>query len=185
VIADLLRRRSSRKRFDEYFTILDNEIYGLSSSLSKWLSISRVEYKHLRPEFEKFDLSKLIRNIEKEITTKLAKRKKIKFRSTINPGISLVGDSDLIKVAVENILDNAIKYTLDGHISLNLYDEPGNAKIMIEDSGIGIAPEDIEKIYDQGFRCDHKVVKQRDGQGIGLYQCKQYINLNGGRFMVC
>lgn len=184
MIADMLRRKSARKRFNEYFSILDSEINDLSSSLTKWLSISRVEYKHLRPEFESFDLTRLMKNIAQEFAAKLAKQKNIRFESLLNPGIFLVGDKDLIKVAVENILDNAIKYTPDGFIAFRLYEETNHAKIVIKDSGIGIAPKDIDKIFEQGFRCDHKVVKQREGQGIGLYQGKQYIKLCGGDIFV-
>jgi len=182
-IAGQLRRKSSAPRYEEYFKMLNLEIEGLSSVISRYLKVSQVEFKHLRPDFEKFDLSRLVTDICQGFEP-LAKRKKLIFTFQAAPGVTIVADHYLLKVAIENVLDNALKYTLSGSISLSLYDHRKEARIVIEDTGIGIPEAEIESIFDKGFRSQHPAVRQNDGQGIGLYQVLHFLRLNDSKIEV-
>jgi two-component system phosphate regulon sensor histidine kinase PhoR len=184
VIAEQLMRKESLARFDDYSRILDTEIASLSKSLTRLLKISQAELKHLKPEIEKVDLSRLVSLLVEEFAP-LAKEKKLEFYCSIAPKVTIFCDSDMIKAAIENILDNALKYTLKGSISIKLIEESNeNVKIDIEDTGIGIPEEDFERIFEKQYRCNHPVVQQSGGQGIGLYLCKQYINIHNGKIHV-
>jgi len=182
-IADRLRRKSAAPRYDEYFNMLNMEIESLSSVISRYLKVSQVEFKHLRPDFEKFDLSRLVTEICQGFEA-LAKRKKLTFNFQAAPGVTLFGDLYMIKVAIENVLDNALKYTLSGSISLSLYDHRKEARIVIEDTGIGIPESEIKSIFDKGFRGQHPAVRQSDGKGIGLYQVLLFLRLNDGKIEI-
>lgn len=182
-IADQLRRKSAKPRYDEYFRLLDYEINTLSSKISRLLRISKIELEKLKPEQEKFDLSKLVNEIKKSFTPLMAKRK-LEFKSYITDSVTIWADRNMIKAAIENLLENALKYTIIGEISLSLFDAVTDAKIVIKDTGIGIPENEIDLIFKKKFRGSHPVVQQNDGQGIGLYQVKNFIELNQGKISV-
>ncbi len=182
-IADQLRRKTAKKRYDEYFRLLDYEINTLSSKISRLLRISRIEIEKLKPEYEKFNLTKLVKDIKKEFEPLVAKRK-LEFKSSIADGVTIFADRSMIKAAIENILENALKYTIIDDISLFLFDSITEAKIVIKDTGIGIPKNEIDLIFKKKFRGSHPVVQQNDGQGIGLYQCKNFVELNQGKISV-
>lgn len=182
-IADQLRRKTAKPRYDEYFRLLDYEIDTLRTKISRLLRISKIEIDKLKPEYEKIDLTKLIKDIKKEFEPLIAKRK-LEFKGSIAEGLTIWADRSMIKIAIENILENALKYTIIGEISLSLFDAISEAKVEIKDTGIGIPKNEIDLIFKKKFRGSHPVVQQNDGQGIGLYQCKNFIELNHGKISV-
>jgi signal transduction histidine kinase len=182
-IADQLRRKTAKPRYDDYYRILDFEIEGLKNEISRLLKMSRIEIKQLKPEFEKLDLTKLVNDIKKEFKP-LIKRKKLDFDVNIAENVYILADKNMVKASIENILDNAFKYTIIGKISLRLSDGKEKAKIIIMDTGIGIPADEIDFIFKNKFRGKHPVVQQNSGQGIGLYQCKNFVELNHGEITV-
>lgn len=95
--------------------------------------------------------------------------------------ITLSADIHMLRMAVENLLSNAIKYTpRGGKITVHLYKEDNNAKIDVEDTGIGIKPSDIGKIFRQFVRLENETSQQVSGTGIGLYLAKNLVELHGG-----
>ncbi|MBX6334155.1 HAMP domain-containing histidine kinase [Candidatus Saccharibacteria bacterium] len=95
--------------------------------------------------------------------------------------IMLSADIHMLRMAIENLLSNAIKYTpRGGTITVRLYKEEGDVKIEIEDTGIGIKPEDIGKIFRQFVRLENEISQQVSGTGIGLYLAKNLVELHGG-----
>lgn len=182
-IADQLRRKTAKKRYDEYFQLLDYEINTLSSKISRLLRISKIELEKLKPELERFDLSKLINEIKKSFTPLMAKSK-LEFKTNIADDVTIWADRNIIKAAIENLVENALKYTIIGEISLSLFDGKNEAKIVVKDTGIGIPKSEIDLIFKKKFRGSHPVVQQNDGQGIGLYQVKNFIELNQGKISV-
>ena len=88
-------------------------------------------------------------------------------------------DSDRIEQVVINLLDNAIKFTPEGgQISLESETENGIAEITVRDSGIGIAPEDREKVFDRFFTADRAHTAGK-GTGLGLSICKRIMEMHG------
>ncbi len=99
--------------------------------------------------------------------------------------VTLSADIHMLRMAIENLLSNAIKYTpRGGTITVRLYKEDDNANIEIEDTGIGIKPEDIGKIFRQFVRLENETSQQVSGTGIGLYLTKNLVELHGGSVSV-
>jgi len=182
-IADQLRRKTAKPRYEDYFRILEVEVAGLKSEISRLLGMLKMEYKQPVPEYKKFDLTKLVMEIKGEYVP-LLEKKKLGFNSKFTEGVSIAADRNMIKVTIENILDNALKYTPTGSISFFLYDSPVDAKIVIEDTGIGITADETGLIFQKGHRGNHPVVLGAPGKGIGLYQCKNFVDLHKGRIDV-
>lgn len=99
--------------------------------------------------------------------------------------ITLPADIHMLRMALENLLSNAIKYTpRGGKITVRLHKEDKNAKVDIEDTGIGIKPSDIGKIFRQFVRLENETSQQVGGTGIGLYLAKNLVELHGGSVTV-
>lgn len=94
--------------------------------------------------------------------------------------ILLNADKEQIKIAVSNLVDNAIRYSPKGTIKISIEGARGKATIRIEDTGIGIADEDQSRIFTKFFRAKNALLVQPDGSGIGLNASKTIIEKHGG-----
>ena len=99
--------------------------------------------------------------------------------------ITLMADAHMLRMALENVLSNAIKYTQHGgKITIRAYQDKNDACVSITDSGIGISPEDISQIFGQFTRLTNETSQQVSGTGIGLYLAKHLVRLHGGTIHV-
>lgn len=178
-IAGLMRKKSSLPRLNEYYVLLEAEISSLRQQISKLLNITAIEIKKMQPKFEKINLSRMTALICREFEP-LAKKKKLDLKSNIADGAMVWADNTMIKTSIENILENAVKYTREGGVSLFLRQTRDSVLVEIKDSGIGIPDHEKDDIFKKRFRGSHPFIKENAGQGIGLFQTKQFILLNKG-----
>ncbi len=120
-----------------------------------------------------------------------AKDKKLDFNVDVSPDIpaELVGDEVRIKQILINVINNAIKYTKEGSVSLTVQCEKHEDKIcnmiyMVSDTGIGIKSEDIPYLFSAFKRVDETTTKHIEGTGLGLSIVKQLVDLMGGKITV-
>ena len=120
-----------------------------------------------------------------------AKEKKLEFHVDVSPEIpaELVGDEVRIKQILINVINNAIKYTKEGNVSLSVQCEMKEDKICnmiytVTDTGIGIKTEDIPYLFSAFKRVDENVNKHIEGTGLGLSIVKQLVDLMGGKITV-
>ena len=94
-------------------------------------------------------------------------------------------DKDLFRVAISNLLTNAIKYNKPGgEIILSASETIDTIKISVRDSGIGINKDEINKIFDRFYRSENEDARKCDGHGLGLALVKQIIELHEGELQV-
>jgi len=112
-----------------------------------------------------------------------AKAKNITVDYHIDPSIDEVcGEAVLIEETITNILFNAVKYTPEnGKITLSVTDQQDSVLVQISDTGIGIPPEDLDRIFEEFYRAPNARATERDGTGLGLSFAKQVIERHGGR----
>ncbi|MCR4556312.1 MAG: DegV family EDD domain-containing protein [Saccharofermentans sp.] len=120
-----------------------------------------------------------------------AKDKKLDFNVDVSPDIpaELIGDEVRIKQILINVINNAIKYTKEGSVSLTVQCEMTDSKTckmiyMVSDTGIGIKSEDIPYLFSAFKRVDETVTKHIEGTGLGLSIVKQLVDLMGGKITV-
>lgn len=120
-----------------------------------------------------------------------AREKNLKFRINVSPDVpaELIGDEVRIKQILINILNNAIKYTKEGSISLTVQcekidDETCNIIYTVSDTGIGIKKEDMPFLFTAYKRVDEDVTTHIEGTGLGLSIVKQFLDLMGGKVAV-
>jgi signal transduction histidine kinase len=93
-------------------------------------------------------------------------------------------DERKIRQVVLNLLSNAIKFTPEGgRIEVGAVPKDGSVEVSVSDTGIGIAPEDQEKVFEE-FRQVGTAEKKAEGTGLGLTLCRKFVELHGGRIWV-
>ncbi len=120
-----------------------------------------------------------------------AKDKKLEFNVDVSPDIpaELIGDEVRIKQILINVINNAIKYTKEGSVSLTVQCERPDEKTCnmiytVSDTGIGIKSEDIPYLFSAFKRVDETVTKHIEGTGLGLSIVKQLVDIMGGKITV-
>ena len=111
-----------------------------------------------------------------------AQRREIKMSRTIESGIALVrADERKVKQVLLNLLSNALKFTPEGgRIDLHAKVQDGFAQISVADTGVGIAPEDQQTVFEE-FRQVGSSARKTEGTGIGLAISRKLIELHSGR----
>lgn len=146
------------------------------------LDVARIDQNRLIIRKEKFNFSKILEDIVKEFSP-LAKNHNIEITLNIKKRLPLAfADPNKIKLAVENLLTNSIKYTNSGgKIEIKLFKEADNLVFEIKDSGVGIPEEQLKRVFEKFFRSDNAVKYQTEGTGLGLYIAKNIIDQSGGK----
>ncbi|WP_034670254.1 sensor histidine kinase [Ectobacillus panaciterrae] len=124
--------------------------------------------------------------IEDELETyepKLAE-KHIVLKQDLDPGIIANIDEDRIRQVIHNIMDNAIRYTVQGGITVQLERAGSMCRMSIADSGIGIPKEHVEKLGERFYRVDKARSRQKGGTGLGLAIVKQIIEIHEGTIQI-
>jgi signal transduction histidine kinase len=148
------------------------------SMLNTLMDISEAETGVLRLQLEPIELRALLSEVI-ELYEDVADAKKI--RVTLEPGepVTISGAPDRLRQAFANLVDNAIKYTVqDGSVSVLARTEDGSAVVTVTDTGTGIAPQDLPRIWDRLYRADPS--RSERGLGLGLSLVKAYVQAHGG-----
>jgi two-component system phosphate regulon sensor histidine kinase PhoR len=99
--------------------------------------------------------------------------------------VRVLGDPEALRRLVDNLVVNAVTYTPSGGwVKVSLAAEGGRAVLTVADSGIGIPPEHIERIFERFFRVDKARSRAKGGTGLGLAIVKHAVNLHGGQVAV-
>ena len=94
-------------------------------------------------------------------------------------------DKDKIATVLVNLLGNAVKYTpAGGRVAFRVHATDQNLEIDVEDTGVGIAENELPKVFDKFFRSDDPRVQEQKGTGLGLALVQEVVRLHGGRVSV-
>ena len=120
-----------------------------------------------------------------ELFSTAAKQKEIKLRSVVPKSLITNTSRDLINIILGNLITNAIKYSLDsGTIIVGAEEEHGNIHLHVSDEGMGIEPDELEKIFEEFYRTRTARRIENDGTGLGLAIVQKAVNLLKGRMSV-
>jgi PAS domain S-box-containing protein len=158
--------------------------------LNDILEFSKLEAGEMRLETLEFDLNSCLEEVADLLATS-AQKKGIELAVLIDPDVprQLQGDAGRLQQIFTNLVGNAIKFTPWGeaviHASLE-FETPSYASIRfaVTDTGIGIAPEDQQKLFQSFSQVDTSTTRQYGGTGLGLAICKQLVELMGGEIGV-
>jgi PAS domain S-box-containing protein len=155
------------------------------------LDISKIEAGQLEIRAERFDLRSSLEKVA-ALVKPLAEKKGLALRVALSPDVeSAVSDRLRVEQVLLNLLNNAVKFTERGVVTLEarlvkgyIYHNHGTpqlvARLCVTDTGIGIKPEDMEKIFQPFRQIDSGLTRQHDGTGLGLTICRRLADLLGG-----
>ncbi len=173
---------------EELARIIKRESHHLNSLIDDMIDISKIESGTLKIVQERFAFRDLINGFE-ESYSKLAKEKEIQFETNIESGVQeyLIGDRTRVYQVLNNLLNNAFKFTEEGKITFTVsknYQRTNKLSLTfkIEDTGIGILEENIPHLFDRFTRFDRD--KQISGTGLGLAIVKNLVDLLNGEIKV-
>jgi signal transduction histidine kinase len=94
-------------------------------------------------------------------------------------------DVDKVRQVLVNLVENAIKYSPDGgRVDVGIAEHDGFVRFQVQDEGLGVSPDEQERIFEKFYRSDPQMTRGVGGTGLGLYICKELIDRMGGRIWV-
>jgi signal transduction histidine kinase len=154
----------------------------LLSLINEILDLSKVEAGRMELETAKFDLPLAIDNARTFVRERAAKHG-INLDVDVDKRLGeFTGDERKIKQILLNLLSNAVKFTPEGgRITINARQVDGSVEISVSDTGIGIAPEDQPKIFEEFRQVGGDYAHKTEGTGLGLTLAKKFVELHGGK----
>jgi len=169
---------------EEYSKDIHASGQHLLSLINDILDLSKIEAGRMELELSDFHLPQAIDNAL-TLVRERAGRRGIALAHTMDQRLGEIrGDERKIKQVLLNLLSNALKFTPEGgRIEVAAVSKDGLAEVSVSDTGVGIAPEDQEKVFEE-FRQVGTADKKVEGTGLGLTLCRKFVELHGGRIWV-
>ena len=162
-----------------------SEVKKMTKLVSDLLIVARSDNNALKMQWKKLNLGELL-NQNVRIMRPLAQKKDIVLEAEDIVDITIDGDEQKLKQVILILVDNAIKYTPEGGKVVVRFDGvfEETAQFSVMDTGIGIAPEDLERVFERFFRVDKARSREMGGNGLGLSIAHEMVRLHGGQIKV-
>ena len=174
-----------QQKAKKFLEIIQRHAERLEHLVNDLLSLSVLESKGVRLEFEKEEISSLIESVVQFFKKQLENHK---HKIVINIAEDLprvLIDRVKMEEAFSNLLDNAIKFTPPGGvITINAFHENGFIRVDFKDTGVGIATEHLPRIFERFYRVDKGRSRELGGTGLGLSIVKHIVQTHNGKVSV-
>jgi signal transduction histidine kinase len=180
-----LGRLSSKEKYQEYFRIIREESERLTALINNILDFSRIDAGRKEYEFQETNLAELVHSTLDSYRFQI-QQNGFGFEENISLDIPPVKvDREAIARSLLNLVNNALKYSKDQkYIGVSLYRVNGSVNLEVQDHGIGIAPNEHEKIFEKFYRCGDPLVHNVKGSGLGLSLVRHIARAHGGDVLV-
>jgi two-component system phosphate regulon sensor histidine kinase PhoR len=169
----------------QFVSVIKRHVDRLENILRDLLDLARLESATFESPREMIDLAAVIRPAMNTVADLARSRDVELVGEGVREEVSLCGDSRLLDQAVLNLLHNAIIYNdPGGRVVLRLSQSPTQIFISVEDTGIGIAPENLDRVFERFYRVNKDRSRRLGGTGLGLAIVKHVAQLHGGRVEV-
>ena len=174
----------------EYLTTVKSSADSLLNLINDILDFSKIECGQLELEEAGFALRRQIESVVKGLALR-AHRKGLELICNIDPDVpdNLIGDSTRLRQIITNLVGNAVKFTEQGEVELQVCllqsgDDNVVLRFAVRDTGIGIADDRLESIFDSFVQADGSITRRYGGTGLGLSISKRLVALMGGNLEV-
>lgn len=184
IMLDEASRRLTKDQ-KEQLTYINESIDSLSRIISNLLDISKIEAGKLRLQKRSTDIVSLVKKVLRSLRP-YAKSKGIKLETSFDAKLSRVpADLDRLTQVLTNLVDNAIKFSHEnGEVFIKAKKGKDVIEVSVADSGIGISPENFNRIFNKFQRVEKGISLKQRGTGLGLPISKEIIQLHGGKIWV-
>jgi signal transduction histidine kinase len=165
-----------------FLNIVKANVDRLSELVGDLLDTARIEAGRVRLEIEPVQVTSIVGEVCDSLGETIRERG-LDLTIDADPAVPTVqADRNRLIQILMNLLSNAYRYTPSGgSITVSVQPTDDAVLVAVTDTGIGIAPEDQEKIFERFYRVDHDLVNQQAGTGLGLPIARSLVELHGGR----
>jgi signal transduction histidine kinase/AmiR/NasT family two-component response regulator len=158
---------------------------ALMDLLDDLLDISRIEAGRLTLENQDFDLRALAEATQAAFAAE-ARAKSLAFNLDVDPGLAgqWRGDPTRVRQVLSNLVSNAVKFTHEGEVSVRLSRSAAGVRFEVSDTGIGIAPDRVARLFEKFVQADVSPTREYGGTGLGLAICQELCRAMGGAITV-
>jgi signal transduction histidine kinase len=168
-------------------SMMERNTQNLIELVNDLLDASKLESGTMRLELASFDVREVFDELREMMLLPLAREKGIELVETFPEDLPPVeADRAKLRRILLNLLSNALKFTQKGgrvEIRAEAAEE-GRVRIFVSDTGVGIAPEDVDRLFDKYEQTRSRATRGEKGTGLGLYITKQLVELHGSRISV-
>lgn len=170
---------------EKFLQIIYKESDRIQALVHDLLELSKLEKDEMQLQYQKISLSEDVMEEIVPIIQQQARNKDITFQVDISEQITIDGDADRLKQVFINLLNNAINYTpAGGTIHLALTQQHNQVLITVQDTGIGIPEDKINRIFERFYRVDKARSRNTGGTGLGLAIVKHIVEAHKGKIEV-
>ena len=176
---------ASRELTIEAANVIHDETERITQMIDNLLNLTMIEMGTVAMRRQRVKLGELLEDIYETMSrNKLVKSLDFELKVPHDLG-SVQLDKDLMRVCINNLISNAIKYNRPGgRIELGAEESDTDVSIHVRDTGIGISPEDQHRIFSKFFRSDDDEVRKRTGHGLGLSLVNEIVKLHHGKIQL-
>jgi len=168
---------------DEYMTMIDRSIErikGMRTLILDLLDLTKLESSNKIRKIEKVELYDVAK-LAFDTVSPLAIQKELSLFLSGDESTSVMSDKSEMEILFNNLVSNAVKYNTDnGKVNLYISKDENNAKVIVEDTGIGMSEEETAKLFQEFVRIKNSKTKNVTGSGLGLSIAKKMVELNRG-----
>jgi PAS domain S-box-containing protein len=180
LLKDYLKSNQTGKLMETADIIMNSAIqtHNMLENMLDWASLHK---ENLHADPTNFQLSALIEKIKIEESARISS-KFLNLSVDIDKAIFIRADINMTRIVVRNLVSNAIKFTPRfGNITISANQEDGFIITRVKDSGIGIRPELLQKLFSSTMNHSRRGTDHEPGTGLGLTICRELVTMNGGR----
>lgn len=169
-------------------------VLNMSVLVKNLLSVTKIDEGRIETHIENFDISELIETTvnemmpqadKKGVTLEFAKTSiGEKGKKALARSVNVSADQSMIKEVLNNLIENATKFTFKGSIQVSVATDNDFATVTIEDTGVGIPPDAAKHLFEKFYQVDNTATREVGGTGLGLYITRSIIELLGGTIWV-
>ena len=181
LLGGALQDAANNRRFVQ---LIDDDAVRLSRLIEDLLALSQIESQAIPLQLSVVELAPAAESIIASLQPALAQRK-IAVSLELPAGLAVRADPDRLRQVLSNLIDNAIKYNKEeGRITLSAFANGAWVTVMVTDTGIGIPPQDLPRIFERFYRVDKARSRELGGTGLGLAIVRHIIESHGGSVSV-
>jgi signal transduction histidine kinase len=166
-------------KFPEYYSRLYRKVQEFRVLTDNVLRFSTEDLQAIQVDLAPINAAQMLRQVLSDARER-ASLKGLKFSEHIPGNLRLLADPDLLQIVVNNLVDNALKYTSTGSVTVWAVDRLSRIEILVEDSGPGVPENERERIFNLFVRGSRATSEGQEGLGLGLYISRLYVEAMGG-----
>jgi signal transduction histidine kinase len=175
-----LRKPRTNEEYRQALEDVHDESVRTTELIENLLTLARADAGKAALERREIDLAPIVREASQQ-GEKLAHAKSIGFRAHVpDTPVHTLGNASALRRLLLIVIDNAVKYTQEGEITVRLFTSNGHVQVEVSDTGVGISKADLSRVFERFYRADKSRNRESGGAGLGLSIAKWIADVHRG-----